>query len=66
MTMPGITGVGLSREILSIRPDMPIVLCTGYSERIQEETAKAMGIREFVLKPVSLREISRIIRSALE
>jgi CheY-like chemotaxis protein len=65
MTMPRMTGVDLSKIILKTRPDMPIVLCTGYSERIQEDTAKAMGIREFVLKPVILREIARILRRAL-
>jgi CheY-like chemotaxis protein len=65
MTMPRMVGTELSKEILKIRPDIPIILCTGYSERIQEDTAKAMGIREFILKPVILREIAQIIRRAL-
>jgi signal transduction histidine kinase/CheY-like chemotaxis protein len=65
MTMPRMTGADLSREILKIRPGIPIILCTGYSERIQEDSAKAMGIREFVLKPVVLRDIAHVIRRAL-
>jgi CheY-like chemotaxis protein len=65
MTMPRMTGVDLSKVMLKTRPDIPIVLCTGYSERIQEDTAKALGIREFVLKPVILREIAQILRRAL-
>jgi CheY-like chemotaxis protein len=65
MTMPRMTGADLSQEILKIRPDIPIVLCTGFSERIQEDSAKAIGIREFVLKPVVLGEIAHVIRRAL-
>ncbi|MHC1729639.1 MAG: response regulator [Syntrophobacteraceae bacterium] len=66
MTMPGITGVDLSREILTIRPDIPIILCTGFTELITEEKAKAMGIREFVMKPLSRRAIAELARKALE
>jgi signal transduction histidine kinase/CheY-like chemotaxis protein len=65
MTMPRMTGADLSQEILKTRPDIPIILCTGFSERIQEDSAKAIGIREFVLKPVVLRDIAHIIRRAL-
>jgi len=65
MTMPRMTGADLSKEVLKIRPEVPIILCTGYSERIQEDSAKSIGIREFVLKPVVLREIAHIIRRAL-
>ena len=65
MTMPGMTGIDLSREILKIRPDIPIVLCTGFSELITEEKAKAIGIREFVMKPLGLKSIAELIRKAL-
>jgi CheY-like chemotaxis protein len=65
MTMPRMTGADLSREILKIRPDIPIVLCTGFSETIRENSAKAIGIREFVLKPVVLKDLAHIIRRAL-
>lgn len=65
MTMPGMTGADLSREILQIRPDIPIILCTGLSEMINEEKAMAMGIREFVMKPLNLRNIAELVRRAL-
>jgi len=65
MTMPRMTGADLSREVLKLRPDIPIILCTGYSERIREESAKAMGIREFVLKPMALRDVAHVVRRAL-
>jgi len=66
MTMPGMTGAELSQEILQIRADLPIILCTGLSEMINEEKAKAMGIREFAMKPLGLRNIAQITRKALE
>lgn len=66
MTMPGMTGAELSQEILQIRADLPIILCTGLSEMINEEKAKAMGIREFAMKPLSLRNIAQLTRKALE
>ncbi len=66
MTMPLMTGAELSRKILKLRPNMPIVLCTGFSEKIQEETAKSIGVREFLMKPIILRDIAQIIRRALD
>lgn len=65
MTMPGLTGADLSQEILQLRPDIPIILCTGLSEIINEEKAMAMGIREFAMKPLSLRNIAELMRKAL-
>ena len=62
MTMPGMTGASLAVELMKIRPDIPVILCTGFSELITEEQAKSMGIREFILKPISFREIARLIR----
>ncbi|MDM8549302.1 response regulator [Desulfobacterales bacterium HSG2] len=65
MTMPNMTGLELSENILRIRPDMPIILCTGYSEMVTKEKAEAMGIREFVMKPALRREMAETIRRAL-
>ena len=65
MTMPGMTGASLAVELMKIRPDLPVILCTGFSELITEEQARSMGIREFILKPVSFREIARHIRRIL-
>jgi CheY-like chemotaxis protein len=66
MAMPGMTGVDLSSEILKIRPDIPIILCTGFSQVITEEKARAMGIRAFAMKPLSLTSIAKLVRKALE
>lgn len=66
LTMPGMTGVDLSRRMLQIRPDIPVILCTGYSSLISEEKAKAMGIRGFAMKPFSKTEISHLIRKVLK
>jgi PAS domain S-box-containing protein len=64
-TMPGMTGVDLARRMLQIRPDIPIILCTGYSSIISEEKAKSFGIREFALKPVGKSDIAMLIRKVL-
>ncbi|MGZ5498224.1 MAG: hybrid sensor histidine kinase/response regulator [Candidatus Aminicenantales bacterium] len=65
-TMPHMTGGELASAILKIRPAMPIILCTGFSERLSEEQAAALGIRAFVWKPFSLREIALVIRKVLQ
>jgi CheY-like chemotaxis protein len=64
-TMPQMTGTELAKEVLAIRPCMPVVLCTGFSENVSAETAEAAGIREFVQKPLSRREMADVIRRAL-
>jgi two-component system cell cycle sensor histidine kinase/response regulator CckA len=61
-----LTGLELARKILSIRPGLPIVLCTGFSEIIDAKVAQAAGIRRFQMKPFSLREMAETIRSALK
>jgi PAS domain S-box-containing protein len=66
MTMPQMTGVELARKFLAIRPDIPIILCTGFNELINEKTAKEIGIREFALKPVSKKEMAEMVRRALD
>ena len=62
MTMPQISGVEMTREFMGIRSDMPIFLCTGFNERINEEKVRAVGIREFVVKTVLMSEIDNTIR----
>jgi PAS domain S-box-containing protein len=66
MTMPGMTGDVLAQRLKSLRPDLPVVLCTGYSDRISQETAQAQGIDEFGMKPVAMAELSRMVRRALD
>jgi DNA-binding NtrC family response regulator len=56
----------LAAELLRVKPDMPIILCTGYSDLISAEKAPELGIREFLMKPVVLGEIGRIIRRILD
>lgn len=65
MTMPDKTGLELAREMMAIRPDIPIILCTGFSGVTSEERAKAIGIREFMLKPLLMRELANTIRKVL-
>jgi PAS domain S-box-containing protein len=64
-TMPNMTGVELSKELMRIRPNIPIILCTGFSEVISEEEAKAIGIRDYVMKPVVQTQIANRIRQVL-
>lgn len=66
MTMPRFTGKELARELLTIRPELPIILCTGYSEGISREEAHAMGICDLVLKPFIKSEVAEKIRAALD
>ncbi len=66
MTMPNMTGAELAPKLLDIRPDIPIILCTGFSEVINEEKAKAMGIREYILKPIVRDVIAGTIRKVLD
>jgi PAS domain S-box-containing protein len=66
MTMPGLTGVELAKELTAIRPDVPIILCTGFSELIDGKQVKEARIREFVLKPYATRHFANTIRKVLE
>ncbi|MBW2035495.1 MAG: response regulator, partial [Deltaproteobacteria bacterium] len=66
MTMPHMTGDRLARELMKIRPDIPIILCTGFSERISEEKAKGMGIKAFVMKPLVMRDLANTVRKVLD
>ena len=66
MTMPHMTGDKLAQELIKIRPDIPIILCTGHSKRISEEKAKGLGIRAFVMKPISTRVMAETVRKALD
>ena len=66
MTMPNLTGLDLSRSILAINPDIPIILCTGFSEAVTESSAKKIGIKEFIFKPIPLRQLARSVRRVLD
>jgi PAS domain S-box-containing protein len=66
MTMPNMTGEELANELMFIRPDIPIILCTGFSRRVSEKKAKAMGIQAFILKPILRQELAETIRRVLD
>jgi CheY-like chemotaxis protein len=66
MTMPNMTGDRLAKELLEIRNDIPILLCTGYSERISKEKANQIGICDFVMKPLEMGNLARTIRNVLD
>ena len=65
-TMPHMAGVDLAKELMRIRPEIPIILCTGFSEVISAEEAKTLGIREFLMKPFATRGLAETIRRALD
>jgi len=66
MTMPRLTGLELSKELLAIRQDLPIILCSGYNQSIQEKLLKQLGVRHFVKKPVTLADLNRRVRQVLD
>jgi len=66
MTMPQMTGKRLVKEILNIRADMPIILCTGFHEKISEENAGELGIKALVFKPFAARDFSITVRNVLD
>lgn len=65
-TMPKMTGLGLARKLLKIRPDIPVILCTGHSDSVTPDTIKKSGIHMFVMKPLSRGEMALVIRKVLD
>ncbi|MBA4419263.1 MAG: hypothetical protein C0392_15365 [Syntrophus sp. (in: bacteria)] len=66
MTMPKMTGFELVREIRHIRPDVPVILCTGFSELVTKEQAMSLGFRDYIMKPIVLSQLAAAIRHALD
>jgi len=66
MNMPRLSGSDLARQILHLRPGQPVILCTGYSSYMNAEKAAEMGIKSFLFKPVSRRDMAMAIRKALD
>jgi len=66
MTMPHLTGKELATALLKIKPAVPIILCTGFSETITEETAKRIGIKAFILKPIVMSDLAETMRKVLD
>ncbi len=66
MTMPHITGDKLARKLMEIRPDIPVILCTGFSTQISHEKAKEMGIKGYIMKPPLVRDLASTVRRVLD
>jgi CheY-like chemotaxis protein len=64
-TMPELTGEVLAREVRLLRPDLPIILCTGFSHALTPERARALGINAFLMKPLMVRDLGLAIRHVL-
>jgi PAS domain S-box-containing protein len=65
MSMPNMSGDQLSSELIKIRSDIPILLCTGFSEKIPEEKAETLGIKNYLMKPIVRKDLARKVREAL-
>jgi PAS domain S-box-containing protein len=66
MHMPKITGERLAAEVIAVKPNIPIIICTGFSNQISEEKAEALGINGFLMKPVVKSELARMVRRVLD
>jgi two-component system, cell cycle sensor histidine kinase and response regulator CckA len=66
MTMPGMTGDNLAREVMAVRPGIPVMICTGFSERMNENQVKAMGVRALLQKPFRIKDLAEQIRRAID
>ncbi len=66
MAMPHMTGAQLSRELMALRPGVPIIICTGYSERFSREDTRAIGVKYFLQKPIGIADLSQKVRSVLD
>lgn len=66
MTMPGMTGDKLAQKLLALKPDLPIIICTGFSERINEENAEKIGVKALIRKPVLKKDLVKMVRDVLD
>jgi FixJ family two-component response regulator len=64
--MPKMSGLDLARSLVKVRPDIPVILSTGFSEKVNGENVGRDGIRAFIMKPFTAQEISGLIRRVLE
>jgi two-component system, cell cycle sensor histidine kinase and response regulator CckA len=65
LTMPAMTGLDFARQLQAIRPDLPIILTTGYNSTLTPERVRELGIREMLLKPLSMHSLAQALRRAL-
>jgi len=65
-TMPHLTGIGLTPRLLAVRPDIPIILCTGFSHLLDREKVESLGVRRTLTKPVIARDLAQTVREVLD
>ncbi|MBI5895663.1 MAG: response regulator, partial [Desulfobacterales bacterium] len=66
VTMPKLTGDRLAREMLQVRPDLPIILCTGFSDKVGSQAAAEIGVKAIVMKPLIHKDLALLVRSVLD
>jgi PAS domain S-box-containing protein len=66
MTMPRMTGDLLSQKLLAVRPDIPVIICTGYSEKVDAESIRSMGLAGLIYKPLIMKDLAKLIRKVLD
>ena len=64
--MPNMTGEKLASALLKLRPDIPIIICTGLGTTITPESGKALGISEYLQKPLAPTQLMRVVREVLD
>ena len=66
MTMPNMTGDILAKELINIRSDIPVILCTGFSEKMSKKKVDAFGIKGFLMKPIVKSDLAKTVREVLD
>lgn len=66
MTMPHMTGIELAKKLMQIKPGIPVIICTGFSETVTQEGVKSVGVKDLIMKPFNRRRIAESIRGALD
>lgn len=66
MTMPNLTGFELAKRLMAIQPDLPVILCTGFSETVTRDQVAQAGIRRYLEKPIVMKDLAKVIRSVLD
>ena len=66
LTMPHLNGLELAAETLALHPDLPVILCTGFSQLNNQEQARSLGIHSYLMKPVSVHKLAMTVRQALD
>lgn len=66
MTMPNMTGDRLAKELKAIKPNIRIIICTGFSERLNRKNASAMGVSGFLMKPIVKSDLADMVRNVLD